>query len=199
MLRIYHRERAGRPIRIVWVLEEIGAPYELKVMDREEGRGEKHLVRHPLGRVPVLEDEEGFVFESAALCLHVADMHPEAELIPPLGSHSRALVYQWVCFAPGEIEPPLLEIWQARDRDPEHAAKEKKRFFAAASAVEAALGNAEFLVDGRFSVADVMVATALMFTPLVGLDDQLTPALNDYLDHMRERPAYQRALKQTYG
>lgn len=59
-MRIYHRERAGRPIRIVWVLEETGVPYELEVMNREEGRGEEHLARHPLGRVPVLEDDEGF-------------------------------------------------------------------------------------------------------------------------------------------
>jgi glutathione S-transferase len=94
-MRVFHREQAGRPLRIIWTLEEVGEPYELTVMSREEGRGEKHRSRHPLGRVPVLEDDEGFLFESAALCLHLGDMHPEAGLVPALGTHDRALVYQW--------------------------------------------------------------------------------------------------------
>lgn len=112
MMRVFHREGAGRPLRIVWTLEEVGAPYELIVMTREEGRGSEHRTRHPLGRVPVLEDEQGFVFESAAVCLHVGDLHPEADLVPPTGNHDRALVYQWSSFAPAELEPPLFEAWR---------------------------------------------------------------------------------------
>src|SRR5258708_18099098 len=108
-MRVYHREHAGRPIRVAWTLEELGEPYELVVMDWEEGRGEEHRKRHPNCRVPVLEDDEGYVFESAAICMHLADMHPQAELIPELGSHDRALVYQWCCFAPAELEPHLIE------------------------------------------------------------------------------------------
>ena len=92
-MRIFHREYAGRPIRVAWTLEELGEPYELTTMTREEGKGAEHLARHPLGRVPVLEDGEGTLFESAAICLHLADLHPEAGLIPSLGSHERALVY----------------------------------------------------------------------------------------------------------
>jgi glutathione S-transferase len=107
VLRVYHREHAGRPIRALWTLEEIGAPYELTLMSWEEGSGEEHRARHPLGRVPVLEDDEGFVFESTAICLHLADLHPQAGLLPPLGTHERALAYQWSCFAPAELEPPL--------------------------------------------------------------------------------------------
>ena len=75
-------------MRVIWTLEEVGAPYELTVMTREEGRGEAHRHRHPLGRVPVLEDDEGFLFESAAVCLHLGDVHPEAGLVPPLGTVS---------------------------------------------------------------------------------------------------------------
>jgi glutathione S-transferase len=91
MMRLYHREHAGRPIRVAWVLEELGEPYEITVMTREESNGEEHRVRHPLGRVPVLEDDDGFVFESAAICLHLADLHPNAGLAPAPGTHERAL------------------------------------------------------------------------------------------------------------
>jgi len=107
MMRLYHREHAGRPIRVAWMLEELGEPYEITMMTREEAKGEEHRARHPLGRVPVLEDEEGFVFESAAICLHLADLNPDAGLAPAPGTHERALLYQWTIFAPAELEPPL--------------------------------------------------------------------------------------------
>ena len=108
--RLYHREGAGRPPRVRWALEEAGAPYDFIVMDSEVGRGEEHARRHPLVRVPVLETDEGTLFESAALCLHIADLHPEAELIPALGSHERATIYQWTFFAMTELEPAHYDV-----------------------------------------------------------------------------------------
>src|SRR5436305_13755967 len=131
-------------------------------MTREEGRGEEHQRRHPLGRVPVLEDDEGFLFESAALCLHLGDLHPDAGLVPPLGTHDRALVYQWACFAPSELEPPLFEAWTQADRDPDRAAAGRERFRTAAAAVAGALDGNEYLVGEGLTVADVLVGTAIM-------------------------------------
>jgi glutathione S-transferase len=93
VLRLHHREKAGRPARVRWALEEAGADYEFAVMTQEEGKGEAHKERHPLGRVPVLETDDGYLFESAALCLQVADLYPEANLIPPLGTYERGIVY----------------------------------------------------------------------------------------------------------
>jgi glutathione S-transferase len=198
-MRVFHRERAGRPIRIVWTLEEVGAPYELTVMTREEGRGQEHLSRHPLARVPVLEDGEGFVFESAALCLHVADLNPEAGLVPAPGTHDRALVYQWTCYAPAELEPPLFEAWTRADSDPDRAAAARERFSAAADAVAASLDGADYLVAGRFSVADIMVGSALMFTTRAGISDLLPTTLTDYIARLAQRPAFQRAFQRVFG
>lgn len=198
-MRVFHREKAGRPLRIIWTLEEVGEPYDLTVMSREEGHGEEHRERHPLGRVPVLEDDEGFLFESTALCLHLGDMHPEAGLVPPLGTHDRALVYQWACFAPAEIEPPLFETWTQAERDPERAALARKRFDDATGAVASALDGNEYLVGGRFSVADVLVGTTLMFTTRAGIADELAPSLKDYVGHLAERPAFKRAAARTFG
>ena len=198
-LRVFHREGAGRPLRILWTLEEAGAPYELVLMSREEGRGQEHRARHPLGRVPALEDDQGFVFESAALCLHVGDLHPEAGLMPPLGTHGRALVYQWACFAPAELEPPLFEAWSQAERDPERTEAARQRFFAAADAIGEALAGTEFLVGEQLTVADIMVGTGLLFTRRVGISDQLSPALGDYLGRLGQRPAFQRAFQRTFG
>jgi glutathione S-transferase len=193
-MRLIHRKHAGRPVRVAWMLEELGEPYELTVMSREEGRSEEHRARHPLGRVPVLEDDDGFLFESAAICLQLADTHPQAGLVPPLGSRERALVYQWTTFAPAELEPPLIEAAMQAERDPERAASARRRFDAAAGAVADALGGEEYLVAGRFGVADVLVGTALAFTARAGFAEDLPANLKDYLARLAERPAYQRAV-----
>jgi glutathione S-transferase len=196
-MRIYHREGTGRPVRVAWTLEELDVPYEVTRMDREEGKGDDHRRRHPLGRVPVLEDGDQLLYESGAICMQLADIHPEAGLLPPVGSAERGLAYQWVCFAPAEIEPPLFETWMYAEHDPERSAKARKRFDAAAGAVHDQLDGAEFLAGDRFTVADIMVATALLFTVRPGFFDELSPRLKEYVGRLRERPAFGRAAKRA--
>ncbi len=192
-MRVIHREHAGRPIRVAWTLEELGEPYEVTTMTREESRSEEHLARHPLGRVPVLEDDEGFVFESAAICLHLADLQPEAGLVPALGTHDRALVYQWAVFSPAEIEPPRIEAAVYGQKDPERAQLARARFDATARAVADALDGNEFLVGDRFTVADVLIGSALSWPARAGFGDTLPDSIEQYVERLAERPAYQRA------
>jgi glutathione S-transferase len=196
-MQVYHREYAGRPLRVVWTLEELGCPYELEVMTYEQGTSEEHLARHPLGRVPVVNDGEGNLFESTAICMQLADLHPEAGLMPPPGTHERGLAYQWSCFAPGELEPPLIEAAIFAESQPERAAQARKRFGAAAGAVAKSLDGDDFLVGDRFTVADVLVSTALGFTSRAGFGEELAPALKDYVARLTERPAYKAAMKRT--
>jgi glutathione S-transferase len=198
-MRVIHREHAGRPIRVAWTLEEIGEPYELTTMTREESRAQEHLARHPLGRVPVLESDEGCVFESAAICLYLADMYPEAGLVPALGTHERALVYQWTVFSPAEIEPPLIEAAIYGEKDPERASLARGRVDAAARAVADALNGNQFLVGDRFTVADVLVGSALSWPARAGFADILPDGLRDYVERLSQRPAYQRADARTSG
>lgn len=197
-MRIYHRDHAGRPIRAAWTLEEAGSPYEIVKMTYEEGKGEEHRARHPLGRVPVLEDDSGrLLFESAAICLQIADSHPQAGLIPAPGTYERGLVYQWAVFGPAELEPPLIESAVHAQSDPERSAKAQHRFEKAVEAVAGALGGEEFLVGEDFTVADVMVGSALAFTVRAGRPDLLPESLQSYVGRLRERPAYERAFERT--
>lgn len=197
VLRVFHREHAGRPIRVLWLLEELGQPCELTIMDWEEGRSEAHRARHPLRRVPVLQTDDGYLFESTAICLQLADLHPEAGLIAALGTHARALAYQWSIFAPAELEPPLIEAAIFQEADPERAGKARARFFAAADAVAQSLGDGHYLVDGRFGVADVLVSTVLSWAKRAGFPEPLPPVLEEYVTRLFERPAYQRALERA--
>ena len=195
MPHVYHREYAGRPRRVLWMLEEIGEPYELTIMNSEQGSGEEHRARHPLGRVPVVQFDDGYVFESAAICLQLADLHPDAGLIAGLGTHARGLAYQWSTFAPAELEPPLIEGAIYREADPERSEKARARFFKAADAVAQSLDGREYLVEGRFGVADVLVGTALSFAKRAKFPEPLPPVIDDYLMRLFERPAYQRAVE----
>ena len=179
------------------MLEEIGEPYELTIMNSEQGRGEEHRARHPLGRVPVVHFDDGYVFESTAICLHLADLYPGAGLIGGLGTHARALAYQWSVFAPAELEPPLIEAAIFREADPQRAGKARGRFFKAADAVAQALNGGDYLVEASFGVADVLVSTALTFAKRADFPEPFPPVLDNYLTMLSERPAYQRALERA--
>jgi glutathione S-transferase len=198
-MRVYHRKQAGRPLRIIWALEEVGEPYELIVLDREEAKSDAHLARHPLGRVPVLEDEDGLLFESTAMCMQVGDRHPESGLMPPLGSRERGLVYQWSVFAPAEVEPSLFEAWAWAEKDAERSASARRRFDKATGVIEAALEDREFLVGEQLTVADIMVGTAMLFTTRAGFFEELPPGVRAYVGRLGERPAVQRTFKAAVG
>jgi glutathione S-transferase len=194
VLHVFHREHAGRPRRVLWLLEELGEPYELTIMNWEQGSGEEHRARQPLGRVPVVQFEDGYVFESAAICLHLADLYPDAGLVGGLGTHARALAYQWSIFAPAELEPPLIEAAIFQEAQPERAQKARARFFRAADAIAQSLDGGEYLVEERFGVADVLISTALSFAKQAKFPEPFPAVLDDYLTTLFERPAYKRAL-----
>ncbi len=198
-MRIFHREHAGRPIRAAWALEEAGQDYEIVKMTVEEGKGPEHRARHPLAKVPVIDDGSGLVFESAAIVLHVADSFPDAGLIAAPGSHERALVYQWAVFGPAEMEPPLIESAMFAQADPERSAKARGRFDERAAALSAALGERDYLLGDAFSAADIMIGSAVKFTARIGFADELDENLRTYMSRLEARPAYQRAVERTQG
>ena len=189
--RLYYMPRT-RSSRVLWLLEETGAPYDLTEITGAQRRSEEHLGRHPLGRVPALQlADRSTMFESAAICLQVADLNPDAGLIGPVGSTERGLVYQWVLFAVSELEGPLFrwigELGEGMTESPARA-----RFAAAAVAVQSALGQRDWLVDDRFSVADVMCGSVLQGANARELL-RPWPGLEAYVRRGEARPAYARA------
>jgi glutathione S-transferase len=198
-MKLYYvpKTRASRPR---WVLEEVGVPYDLVRLEPGTGgtRSPEHLERHPLGHVPVLEDRGQYIFESGAICLHLADLFPEKRLLPPLGTVDRAHAYQWVLFSMAEMEPPLIALSaEARKPDAERSAavmsEARERFRKTALILEAVLRDRKYLVGDAFGVADVMVGATLAWARAMRLVDAL-PSLEGYLLRLRERPAWQRAL-----
>ena len=193
MLRLFHRERAGRPLRVRWALEEAGADYDFVAMTQEEGESEEHQARHPLGRVPVLETDDGLLFESAALCLQVADLFPGANLIPPPGTYERGLVYEWAFFAMSELEPSIIRAYTAaRDGDPKRMQSTQERLTDRFVALERALEGQNFITGEHFTIADVVLGGVLVTARRVECLPP-SPNVNAYLDRLDARPAKQRA------
>jgi len=198
-MKLYYvpKTRASRPR---WVLEEVGVPYDLVRLEPGPGgtRSPEHLARHPLGHVPVLEDRGQYIFESGAICMHLADLFPEKRLLPLPGTVDRGHAYQWVLFSIAEMEPPLIVLSaEAKKPDAEKNAAvstdARERFRKTALTLEAVLRDRKYLVGDGFGVADVMVGATLAWARAMRLVDAL-PSLEGYLSRLRERPAWQRAL-----
>ena len=154
------------------MLEEIDEPYEAVRVAREERRSPEHLARHPLGRVPALQLDDGtYLFESAAICLHLADLYPDADLIGPLGSDERGLVYQWVLFSVTELEGPLFR-WRQELRENRSETPSKDRFAQAAAVAEKAIGAGPWLLGEKLTVLAEW------------------PGLQEYVERGKARPAY---------
>ncbi len=168
------------------MLEELGADYEVTLFTRADALTDEHRKRHPLGRVPVLELDGRFIFESAALCLHLADCYPDAGLIPPPATFERACAYQWALFAMTEIEPGLVGFRHGEDAERRAAARE--RFRAGASVFERVLEGHDFLIEDRFSVADVIAGSVVGDGGPSGLLEGL-PNVSAWDERLRARPA----------
>ena len=198
-MKLYYvpRTRASRPR---WMLEELGVPYQLARLDASKGetRSPEHLARQPLGHVPALEDGEVRMFESAAICLYLAEKYPEKGLLPPAATPGRAATYQWLFYAMTELEPPCSAL-SAERKKPEgersSAAVEgaRARFRKAAAALEPVLARGPFLLGADLTVADVVVGAVLAWGRSYGALEGL-PATEAYLGRLRERPAWKRAL-----
>jgi glutathione S-transferase len=181
-------------VRALWALEEAGIPYELEIVSKEGESGERHRTRHPLGRVPVLETDDGrLVFESSAICLYAAELAPEAHLIATDGSLERALAYQWIFFAMTEIEPPAITAMRARaggEGENESALRAVGR---GVDAVETALADRDHILGESFSVADIVVSEVTKMTGRLGVGEP-GPNLLAYFERVAARPARDRAV-----
>lgn len=199
-MRLHHQPRS-RSTRVLWLLEELGVPFDLTVMAREVKQTPEYRALHPLGRAPVLEEEGGPVFESAALLLHIADRNLGAGLIAPLGTHERALQYQWCFFGMTDMEGALVDIarqlWQdVAAPDAGIIERAATRFVATAGVIEHALGDDDYLVGNAFSVADIVVGSVLGYAR-TGELTELPPGVAPYVDRLEARPARQRAVAVT--
>jgi len=189
----------SRTRRCLWTLEEIGAEFTFKFIDRNanEHRAPDFLRINPNGRVPALIDGSVVLFESAAICNHIARKYPEHGLIPAIGSPEYSTYEQWMFWITGELEQPLWAIGKHRFALPEEFRISDMERVAAyeweqVSTVLRDRIDGPFLVGDRFSVVDILAAHTLYWAEYFGLP--LHDTLVEYLALHSKREAFQRTF-----
>jgi len=185
-----------------FVLEEIGAPFTLTLVDRTRNaqKSPQYLERNPLGRIPTLVYDDVVLFESAAICLHLADRHPEARLAPAVASDARAHLYKWLMFLTNTIQPDHMAFFYA-DRytaDPRGAvavsAAAEERLGQAYAAVDAALQReGPFLLGRDVSVADFYLLMLIRWGAKQRNHPKHLPGIRRCAELLLQRASVQRA------
>ncbi len=185
----------ARDTRVRWALEEVGQPYEVRLVSFRAMKEPAHLSLHPFGQIPTYEEGELALFETGSIVFHLAERRPG---LLPQDANARARAITWMFAALSTIEPPILEFTNAKlleadkpwhaERLPIVADRVRDRL----RLLSARLGDAEWL-DGAFSAGDLMMVSVLLRARPSGILNEF-PSLAAYVARGEARPAYQRAF-----
>lgn len=183
----------GRIVR--WMLEEIGQPYETKVLRWETGEAKAadFLAINPMGKVPAIVHDGMIVTECAAICAYLADAFPQAGLAPPAQSRLRGPYYRWLFFGAGPIEQAVGA--KMMNLEPTVEQRSSLGFGCiedVLGAVEGAVEGRPYLVGDSFTAADLYLASHLSWGMTFGTIEK-RPAFETYVERHLQRPANQRA------
>ncbi|HWL68873.1 MAG TPA: glutathione S-transferase family protein [Geminicoccus sp.] len=183
-----------RSIRILWLLEEIGQPYERVTLDIRNGpQTDPDFLRlNPMGKVPVLVDGQAVVSESGAIVAYLADRFPEARLAPPLGDPRRGQYLKWLFFSGNCIEGAFIEKFG--DLKLPEVAAGWGSFARVVDVLEQAVADGPWLLGETFTAADVMIGADLHFGMVALRIIEPRPALTAYVERCQARPAWQRSV-----
>ena len=185
------------------LLEEIGAKYELVLLDRDkqQHKSPEYLKLNPHGRIPTLVDGDLVLYETAAICLHLCDRHPEARLAPELGTPERAHLYKWLVYLTNTVQAEMIEyFYPERWASSEAGAKDVKRHAeqhlnAMFDTIEQSLGEkGPYLLGNRYSAADPYLLMLARWSRGFGRPARSLPKLGKFLETVAARPAVQRAF-----
>ena len=185
----------SRDVRVRWALEEVGQPYEVRLVSFSAMKESAHRALHPFGQIPTYEEGDLALFESGAIVFHIAEHH--AGLLPG-DANARARAITWMFAALNTVEPVSLDLANARLLEGDKPWSKERlplvedRLRDRLGQLSARLGNAGWL-DGAFSAGDLMMVGVLLRLKASGLLNEY-PNLSAYVARGEARPAYQRAF-----
>ena len=185
----------ARDTRVRWALEELGLPYDVRLVTFPAMKQPAHMALHPFGQIPTLEEGDLALFETGGIILHLSASHPG---LLPTDPAARARAITWMFAAVSTVEPPIVEATMAwvfeRDK-PWYEARWpmlETRVRTRLEQLSNRLGDADWL-DGDFSAGDLMMVHVLQRLRSTGLLDAY-PRIAAYVARAEARPAYQRAF-----
>ena len=187
-VRLYHAPNT-RSTGALTLLEELGAPYDLQVLNMKAGeqRQPAYLAVNPMGKVPALKHGDAIITEQVAVYLYLADLFPEAGLAPLIGDKLRGPYLRWMVFYAACFEPAVVDRAAKHEPAPQ-AMSPYGDYDTMLGAVTAQLAKGPYLLGQRFTAADVLWGTALGWTTMFGLVPEL-PAIMAYVQRIGARPA----------
>lgn len=200
MIKLYHAP-LSRSVRILWLLEELGLPYELQTAALEPPAPKPFAQKTPSGKVPTIEDDGVAMFESGAILEYILEKYGDGRLAPEVGSPSRGPFLQWVHFAEATLFTGLGNIaWHTRFKQDATTVADAMRDYrswaeAGLDSLERHLGGKAFVLGAAFSGADIMLGYTLLVAKAFGVLTDAYPAVNGYLARLTDRPALRRALQ----
>jgi len=189
---LYHAPHT-RSSGVVLLLEELGVPYRLQVLDFQAGEHRKpgYLAVNPMGKVPALRHGDALVTEQVAIYIYLADLFPERGLAPAIGDALRGPYLRWLVFYAASFEPAMAD--RAQQRGPGPAAMSPYGDFdTVLDTLAEQLRQGPWLLGDRFTAADPLWGSALAWAVTAGLIPE-RPEFAAYLQHFRARPAVARA------
>jgi glutathione S-transferase len=201
LLKLHHapHTRAGR---IVWLLEELQLPYELNRMEFHPKalKSDEHRARHPLGRVPVLEDGEVMLYESGAIIEYLIARHSNGALRPAVDSPLFPRYLQWLHYCEGMVMPPINTIvvhtllLPPERRNEEILGQAKRLLTKTLEPLNEALAGREYMI-GELSGVDFMLGHACTMARRLGCMPEEMTHLQAYVKRLEARPAFQKGIK----
>ncbi len=198
MMQLYWSPRS-RSFSTLWLMEETGQPYERVLIDISKGaqKTSEYLAINPMGKVPALRDGEATLAEAAAICAYVTERYPQAKLAPLPGEPLRAKYLYWLFFAPGCIEPAMVQVATKIEMNPVAAGwGDAQRVF---DVLDAALAKGPWILGDTFSAADIAIGSSLNFAVRLFKMVQARPSFDRYIDACAARPAFRRATAMAAG
>ena len=188
-----------------WMLEEVGEPYDVHLLNLKAGEQNKPEYRaiNPQGKVPAIKYKGQVTTEVAAICAFLADEFPQAKLNIPVGDPRRGPYLTWLFFNPSAIEPAMMDAKFPRKEAPPAGAIGYRDTNALLDVVEAALkdekgGSKTYLMGDQFTAADVVLGSGLRWGMGFGMIPK-RPALVEYVGRLSVREAFKRAVEKDEG
>jgi len=191
MITLYHCD-AARSFRPLWMLEEMGLPYQLKMLPfPPRVFAKEYLALNPLGTIPYLIDGETRMTESSGICHYLGAKYGPTPLIVGLEDPAYGAFLNWMYFSDATLTFPQTLVLR---RNPQVATDYAKWFLGRLRAVEAATASAETLCAGRFTAADVVIGYALRLADNIGLAKDFGPNVRAYWARLQQRDGFKRAV-----
>jgi glutathione S-transferase len=191
-----HPMSRGRTVHVL--LEELGAPYELKILDLEKGeqKSPAYLAINPMGKVPAIVHRGVVVTESAAICVYLADAFQKAGLAPTLDDPQRGTYLRWFFFGAGCFEPAVVDKMFGRAPVERSGALGYGTYDATLAVLEKALTPGPYILGERFSAVDVYIGSQIHWA-LMTKAVEPRPVFQQYADGFAARPAVQRLMTEA--